>query len=127
MLWTTAAQSVSKNITCTSVRMAGVSGSVDMGKIAGPILYLNFTGAAVNFGVRVRLAYLFSRYPIVSQTFCDTEILALEQLGYELELYSIYPPPTSFRHGHAQRMRAPIHYAPPAPILKLGEAAAKRS
>lgn len=75
----------------------------------------------------MRLAYLFSRYPIVSQTFCDTEILALEQAGYELELYSIYAPPTSFRHGHAQRMRAPIHYAPPSAILKLGEADAKRS
>jgi alginate O-acetyltransferase complex protein AlgJ len=29
----------------------------------------------------VRLAYLFSRYPIVSQTFVDTEMLALEQAG----------------------------------------------
>jgi glycosyltransferase involved in cell wall biosynthesis len=75
----------------------------------------------------VRLAYLFSRYPIVSQTFCDTEIMALERLGVELELYSIYPPPTSFRHGHATRIRAPIHYAPPQPILKLGEQQAKRS
>ena len=79
------------------------------------------------FRPRVRLAYLFSRYPIVSQTFCDTEILALEKLGFDLELYSIYPPPTSFRHGHAQRMEAEIHYAPPGPILKLDEAAAKKS
>ncbi len=73
----------------------------------------------------MRLAYLFSRYPIVSQTFCDTEILALERLGVELELYSIYPPPTSFRHGHAARIKAPIHYAPPQQILKLGEQQAK--
>lgn len=63
----------------------------------------------------------------MSQTFCDTEILALEQLGFELELYSIYAPPTSFRHGHAQRMRAQIHYAPASPVLKLGEAAARKS
>jgi glycosyltransferase involved in cell wall biosynthesis len=73
----------------------------------------------------VRLAYLFSRYPVVSQTFCDTEILALERMGVELELYSIYPPPTSFRHGHAARMKAEIHYAPPGAILKLHEAEAK--
>ena len=73
----------------------------------------------------VRLAYLFSRYPVVSQTFCDTEILALEKLGVELELYSIYPPPTSFRHGHAARMKAEIRYAPPSTILKLGEETAK--
>ena len=75
----------------------------------------------------MRLAYLFSRYPIVSQTFCDTEILALERMGVELELYSIYPPPTSFRHGHAARIKAEIHYAPPQPILKLGEQQAKRT
>ena len=75
----------------------------------------------------MRLAYLFSRYPIVSQTFCDTEILALERGGAELELYSIYPPPTSFRHGHAARIKAPVHYAPPQQILKLGEQQAQRA
>ncbi len=74
----------------------------------------------------MRLAYLYSRYPIVSQTFCDTEMLALERMGVELEIYSIYPPPTSFRHGHASRLKAPIHYAPPAPILKLGEKIARK-
>lgn len=75
----------------------------------------------------MRIAYLFSRYPIVSQTFCDTEILALEKMGVELEIYSIYPPPTSFRHGHAARIQAEIHYAPPASILKAGEAAAREA
>lgn len=75
----------------------------------------------------MRLAYLFSRYPIVSQTFCDTEILALERMGVELELYSIYPPPTSFRHGHAARIKAEIHYAPSQSILKLSEQQAKRA
>ena len=75
----------------------------------------------------MRLAYLFSRYPVVSQTFCDTEMLALEGLGVDLDICSIYPPPTSFRHGHAARMRAEIHYAPPAPILRLGEQQAKLS
>jgi glycosyltransferase involved in cell wall biosynthesis len=74
---------------------------------------------------KVRLAYLFSRYPIVSQTFVDTEMLALERAGVELEIFSIYPPPTSFRHGHARRLKAPIHYAPPQSILKLKEQAAK--
>jgi len=37
----------------------------------------------------VRLAYLFSRYPIVSQTFVDTEMIALERAGVELEIFSI--------------------------------------
>jgi glycosyltransferase involved in cell wall biosynthesis len=75
----------------------------------------------------VRIAYLFSRYPVVSQTFVDTEILALERAGVEIEIFSIYPPHTSFRHGHFSRLKAPVHYAPPQSILKLGEQEAKRT
>ena len=36
-----------------------------------------------------KLAYLFSRYPVVSQTFCDSEMLALESMGYEIDIASI--------------------------------------
>ena len=43
----------------------------------------------------MRLGYLYSRYPVLSQTFCDTEMLALERLGFELEIGSVYPPLTS--------------------------------
>ncbi len=75
----------------------------------------------------MRIAYLFSRYPVVSQTFVDTEILALQRAGVEIETFSIYPPHTSFRHGHFARLEAPVHYAPPQRILKLGEQEAKRT
>ncbi len=95
--------------------------------VAAHIFRHSWTLIATNPSMLLRLAYLFSRYPVVSQTFCDTEILALEKLGVELELYSIYPPPTSFRHGHAALIKAPLHYAPPAQVLKLGEQAAKRN
>lgn len=54
-------------------------------------------------------------------------MLALERAGVELEIFSIYPPHTSFRHGHFSRLKAPVHYAPPPGILKLGEQDAKRS
>jgi glycosyltransferase involved in cell wall biosynthesis len=73
----------------------------------------------------VRLAYLYSRYPVLSQTFCDTEMLALEQLGFALTVGSIYPPLTSIRHEHAVELQAPIHYAPPQPILRLWEEKAR--
>jgi glycosyltransferase involved in cell wall biosynthesis len=73
----------------------------------------------------VQLAYLYSRYPVLSQTFCDTEMLALEQLGFALMVGSIHPPLTSIRHAHAGRLRAPIHYAPPQPILRLWEEKAR--
>ncbi len=73
----------------------------------------------------MRLGYLYSRYPVISQTFCDAEMLALERLGIELEIGSIYPPLTSLRHEHISCLRAPIHYAPPQDILKISEKNAK--
>src|SRR4029453_14864258 len=73
----------------------------------------------------MRLAYLYSRYPVISQTFCDAEMLALERLGIELEIGSVYPPLTSLRHEHISRLRAPVRYAPPQEILKVWEKDAK--
>jgi glycosyltransferase involved in cell wall biosynthesis len=73
----------------------------------------------------VRLGYLYSRYPVLSQTFCDAEMLALERLGFELEIGSVYPPLTSLRHEHIATLRTPIHYAPPQEILKILEKNAK--
>jgi len=46
------------------------------------------------------LGYLYSRYPVISQTFCDAEMLALERLGLDLTIGSIYSPLTSLRHEH---------------------------
>ena len=73
----------------------------------------------------MRLGYFYSRYPVLSQTFCDAEMLALERLGFELEIGSVYPPLTSLRHEHIAGLRAPIHYAPPQEILKISEKTAK--
>lgn len=64
-----------------------------------------------------RLAYLFSRYPVVSQTFCDSEMLALESMGFEIEIGSLNRPPNSFRHERLDRLKAEIHYPPPADLL----------
>src|SRR6266487_386444 len=73
----------------------------------------------------MRLGYFYSRYPVISQTFCDMEMLALERLGLPLEIGSVYPPLTSLRHEHISRLRAPVRYAPPQEILKIWEKAAK--
>jgi colanic acid/amylovoran biosynthesis glycosyltransferase len=69
----------------------------------------------------MRLGYLYSRYPVISQTFCDTEMLALEKLGFSLEIGSVYPPLSSLRHAHGARLRAPVRYAPPQPVLRVWE------
>ena len=73
----------------------------------------------------MRLGYLYSRYPVLSQTFCDMEMLALERQGFSLTVGSIHPPLTSIRHPHAGRLRAPVHYAPPPPVLRLWEEKAR--
>jgi glycosyltransferase involved in cell wall biosynthesis len=60
----------------------------------------------------MRLGYLYSRYPVLSQTFCDAEMLELERRGHEIVLGSMYPPKTELRHEYLIKLRAPIHYAP---------------
>ncbi|HEX4697147.1 MAG TPA: glycosyltransferase family 4 protein [Candidatus Udaeobacter sp.] len=69
----------------------------------------------------MRLGYFYSRYPVISHTFCDAEMLGLERLGFDLTIGSIYPPLTSLRHEHIANLRAPIHYAPPQEILRILE------
>ena len=69
----------------------------------------------------MRPGYLYSRYPVISQTFCDAEMLELEQRGIELVIGSVYPPLTSLRHEYIARLTAPIHYAPPQQILRILE------
>jgi len=75
----------------------------------------------------MRLGYLYSRYPVISQTFCDAEMLALERRGIELVIGSVYPPLTSLRHEYIAGFSAPIHYAPPQEILKILERNAKNT
>src|SRR5437870_920743 len=73
----------------------------------------------------MRLGYLYSRYPVISQTFCDAEMLELEQRGIELVIGSVYPPLTSLRHEYISKLSAPINYAPPQEILRIVERTAK--
>jgi hypothetical protein len=73
----------------------------------------------------MRLGYLYSRYPVISQTFCDAEMLELEQRCIELVIGSVYPPLTSLRHEYIARLAAPIHHAPPQEILRILERNAK--
>lgn len=69
----------------------------------------------------MQLAYLYSRYPVVSQTFCDMEMLELERRGYDLLIGAVHPPLTSLRHEHFGRFRSTVYYAPPAPVMALWE------
>ncbi len=55
------------------------------------------------------------------------EMLELERRGYDLVIGSVHSPLTSLRHEHLQRLKAPIHYAPPQSVLKLWEKKAKEN
>jgi glycosyltransferase involved in cell wall biosynthesis len=74
----------------------------------------------------MRLGYLYSRYPVLSQTFCDMEMLELERRGFELVVGSIYPPLTSIRHPHTKHLKAAVRYAPPTPIMRVWEEHARK-
>ncbi len=65
-----------------------------------------------------RLAYLFSRYPVVSHTFIDNEILALEANGWKIVLAALSPPKNDFRHSRLDDLQAPVIYSPPTFIQK---------
>ncbi|HLC13996.1 MAG TPA: hypothetical protein VJK31_12130, partial [Chthoniobacterales bacterium] len=74
----------------------------------------------------MRLGYLYSRYPVLSQTFCDAEMLELERREHEIILGSLYPPKTVLRHEYLKQLRAPIRYAPPSRELDSLARKAKR-
>jgi glycosyltransferase involved in cell wall biosynthesis len=44
-------------------------------------------------------------------------MLALERLGFQIEICSLNRPPNSFRHERLDRLRAEIHYPPPPEVL----------
>ncbi len=75
----------------------------------------------------MRIAYLFSRFPVLSQTFCVTEIRALEDLGCEIVICSIHPPETLLRHSTVSLLKAPTLYNPDSKHLRALESEAKTS
>ena len=75
----------------------------------------------------MRLGYIYSRYPVLSQTFCDAEMLELERRGHEIVLASLYPPKTELRHEYLAKLRAKIQYAPDSRALDKLARKAKRS
>src|SRR6476620_6529855 len=74
----------------------------------------------------MRLGYLYSRYPVLSQTFCDAEMLELERRGHEIVLASLYLPKTPLRHEYLAKLQAPIRYAPSSRDLDKLARKAKR-
>src|SRR5919112_748519 len=59
-----------------------------------------------------RIALVVKGYPRLSETFIAQEILALEQRGLDLEIWSLRHPTERAVHPMHKRIRAPVTYLP---------------
>jgi glycosyltransferase involved in cell wall biosynthesis len=57
-----------------------------------------------------RIGYIIRSYPRLSQTFILNEILALEELGVQLQLFPITDPREPVVQAQASEVRAPVEY-----------------
>lgn len=60
-----------------------------------------------------RLAYLLKKFPRLSETFILNELLAQENLGRELHVFSRRAPDNELRHPELARLRAVVETLPP--------------
>lgn len=74
---------------------------------------------------RPRLAYFFSRYPVISHTFVDNEILGLEAAGWEVVIANFNPPKNDLRHAGLDALQAPVLHAPPPAVRQHRETTAR--
>jgi glycosyltransferase involved in cell wall biosynthesis len=59
-----------------------------------------------------RIGYVLKMYPRFSETFVLTEILALQDQGTELDIFSLRPPTDGRFHEALSRVQAPVTYLP---------------
>ncbi len=58
----------------------------------------------------MRVGYVTKMFPRFSETFVLTELLQLERLGYEVEIFSLRPPADGRFHAKLADLRAPVTY-----------------
>ena len=72
-----------------------------------------------------RVGYVLKMYPRFSETFVVTEILAMEDQGADLDIFSLRPPADGRFHESLSRVRASVTYlTPPGKPLELWSALA---
>ncbi len=60
---------------------------------------------------RPRIAYILKRFPRLSETFIANEILALEQKGFDVSIFSMKRPEGQV-HAFVKEIRSPVFYLP---------------
>ena len=63
-------------------------------------------------GTPQRIGYVLKMYPRFSETFVVTEILALQDQGADLDIFSLRQPVDGRFHESLSRVRAPVTYVP---------------
>src|SRR5687768_4078063 len=78
----------------------------------------------------LKIGYILRKFPVLSETFILTEILALEARGIDVYIFALTRPSISRFHEDLPKLKAPIFYVPeivdPRALLKYGKKAAKR-
>ena len=60
-----------------------------------------------------KIAYVLSRFPYLPETFTLREILELQRIGWDVELFAIQHQHDAVRHPEAARLEATAHYLEP--------------
>jgi glycosyltransferase involved in cell wall biosynthesis len=68
---------------------------------------------------RHAVAYVLRSFPRLTQTFILNEVLALEQLGVPLEIFSIVDPGEAIRQSGVAHVRGPVRYLQRPPAGRL--------
>lgn len=58
----------------------------------------------------LRIGYVLKRFPRFSETFILNELLALQALGAEVQVFSLLTPPDEARHSRLADLRFPVTY-----------------
>jgi glycosyltransferase involved in cell wall biosynthesis len=58
----------------------------------------------------LRVGYLLRSYPRLSQTFILNEVLALEQLGVQVQIFAVTHPHEAIVQAQVAAVQAPVHY-----------------
>jgi glycosyltransferase involved in cell wall biosynthesis len=66
-----------------------------------------------------QLAYILKGYPRISETFISNEILLLEKLGFNMQLFPMRHPRESFCHDSVKQIQAQVDYLPTELLLEF--------
>ena len=59
--------------------------------------------------IPLRIGYVLKRFPRLSETFILNELLQLERLGVQVDVFSLLRPPEEPRHALLEELKAPCH------------------